>query len=170
MHDCWLGIEKWLNKNGNTDKNGNSLELVKKNSRYPTLLDSDFIVEVVKGGIDYIPLGDTDVTYSSSSSEYNTNNNENGNSNLDTIKNKNPDHTDDFIQVLKSLNSFTRAGSILESKSVKELYRGWFKEGRDMGDWWTTTVRNLDLVQEMSDKAEVCSGIFNFFFNLLFCF
>lgn len=64
------------------------------------------------------------------------------------------DHTDDFIQVLQAVNSFTRESSVEMSKSVKEMYRDWYKEGKEMSDWWTTTVRNLDLTSEMTEKAE----------------
>mmetsp|Transcript_27792 Transcript_27792/g.26609 ORF Transcript_27792/g.26609 Transcript_27792/m.26609 type:complete len:756 (-) Transcript_27792:447-2714(-) len=64
------------------------------------------------------------------------------------------DHTEDFIQVLQAVNLFTRESSVELSKSVKEMYRDWYKEGKEMSDWWTTTVRNLDLTSEMTEKAE----------------
>ena len=129
MHDCWLGIEKWL---------GGGVEGIVKKGPQPSSLDSNTILEVLKGDVSYTPLGDVDASTTSIAPHV-----------------EQVDHTDDFINVLRSLNTFTRAGSVSEAKSVKEMYRSWFKEGRDLGDWWTTTVRNLDLVQEMSEKAEV---------------
>ena len=128
IHDCWLGIEKWLG--------GNEEGLVKKEKgRYPSSLSASMVLDVARGDVDYSPFGDETPSLTPYEEVY--------------------DHTDDFISVLRSLNQFTRAGSVSEAKSVKEMYRGWFKEGRDMSEWWTTTVRNLDLVQEMSEKAEV---------------
>jgi hypothetical protein len=56
---------------------------------------------------------------------------------------------------LQAVNLFTRESSVELSKSVKEMYRDWYKEGKEMSDWWTTTVRNLDLTSEMTEKAEV---------------
>jgi hypothetical protein len=38
------------------------------------------------------------------------------------------------------------------------MYRSWFQAGKDMTEWWTTLVRNLDLVQEMSKAAEERTG------------
>ena len=67
---------------------------------------------------------------------------------------KSLDHTEEFLSVLRQLNVFTRNQSMTQAKSVKELYRDWFHEGREMSEWWTTTVRNLDLVVEMSQEAE----------------
>ena len=64
------------------------------------------------------------------------------------------DHTEEFLAVLRELNVFTRNQSMNEAKSVKEMYRDWFHEGRELSEWWTTTVRNLDLVSEMSEEAE----------------
>jgi len=51
------------------------------------------------------------------------------------------DHTEDFLTVLKRLNTFTREQSLDQAKSVKELYRDWFHSGRELAEWWTTTVR-----------------------------
>ena len=71
-----------------------------------------------------------------------------------TIDTKRLDHTEEFLTVLRELNGFTRNQSMMQAKSVKELYRDWFHEGRELSEWWTTTVRNLDLVVEMGQEAE----------------
>lgn len=135
MHDCWLGVERWLAATqGGPQEVG--LQAAAKKGRYASSLNADSVLEVVRGDKAYVPEA---VVPSAPIA----------------LHEERTDHTEDFIDVLGSLNAFTRAGSKAEAKSVKEMYRGWFKEGRDMGDWWTTTVRNLDLVQEMSEKAEV---------------
>ena len=130
LHDCWLGLEKWL---GTSQEH--ALTGVDKKQSAPPLC-AQLVIETLQGDGSISSTDDTA-------------------SDLLALQTHTPDHTDDFIDVLNSLNAFTRAGSKAEAKSVKEMYRGWFKEGRELGDWWTTTVRNLDLVQEMSEKAEV---------------
>ena len=57
------------------------------------------------------------------------------------------DHTDMFIRALHGLNHYSREASTREAKPVKEMYRDWFFEGKELVDWWTTLVRDMDLVR-----------------------
>lgn len=129
MHDCWLGVEKWLAGSQSKPTEG----LAVKKGQDSASLRADILLRTLKGDSTDDLSNDDALVLSSAPA----------------------DHTEDFLDVLRSLNDFTRAGSKAQAKSVKEMYRSWFKEGQELGDWWTTTVRNLDLVQEMSEKAEV---------------
>jgi len=68
------------------------------------------------------------------------------------------DHTSEFLDTLKAINSLAREQSIRELKSVKELFRDYYNEGKMLSEWWTTTVRDLDLVDDMESTAEKRDG------------
>jgi len=64
------------------------------------------------------------------------------------------DHTTKFLDTLKSINSIARENSKQQSKSVKEFFREYYNEGKILSEWWTTLVRDFDLVDEMEKTAE----------------
>ena len=64
------------------------------------------------------------------------------------------DHTDEFMKTLHALDDFTRAASISEAKPVKEMYKDWFFQGKELVNWWTTLVRDLDLVEDIHNAGK----------------
>merc|ERR1711871_356390 len=64
------------------------------------------------------------------------------------------DHTEVFLDSLHALNELSRESSVGEMKPVKQMYRDYFFMGKELVDWWTTFVRDMDLVQ---DVAAVCA-------------
>ena len=63
------------------------------------------------------------------------------------------DHTSVYCRALKSLNQLARSASTSSAASVKEALRQRYLTGREMVDWWTTVVRDLDLVEDMDALA-----------------
>lgn len=63
------------------------------------------------------------------------------------------DHTEQFVRCLHALNDFTRKASTKEAKPVKEMYRDLFNDGKELVDWWTTIVCDLDLTEEVTSAA-----------------
>ena len=63
------------------------------------------------------------------------------------------DHTEMFLKTLHGLNDFTRAASSEEMKPVKEMYRDLYNDGKELVEWWTTVVCDLDLIEEVHDAA-----------------
>ena len=59
------------------------------------------------------------------------------------------DHTDSFKETLGRLNKYSRVASGERLQSVKDVFRGLFQTGKELVDWWTRVVRDLDLVSEM---------------------
>jgi hypothetical protein len=64
------------------------------------------------------------------------------------------DHTEQFVKCLHALNDFTRRTSMKEMKPVKEMYRDLFNDGKELVDWWTTVVCDLDLTEEVISAAD----------------
>lgn len=60
------------------------------------------------------------------------------------------DHTDIFLSALDKLNRLSRDSSAVEMKPVKEMYRDNFFMGKELVDWWTTLVRDMDLVEDIT--------------------
>jgi len=67
-----------------------------------------------------------------------------------TTLDDNRDHTEIFTESLHALNDFSRESSAIEMKPVKEMYRDYFFLGKELVDWWTTLVRDMDLVEDIS--------------------
>lgn len=63
------------------------------------------------------------------------------------------DHTDTFKETLRRLNKFSRVSSGTRLQSVKDVFRSLFQTGKDIVDWWTRVVRDLDLVGEMDELS-----------------
>lgn len=63
------------------------------------------------------------------------------------------DHTDSFKNALLKLNRESRQKSVDRACSVKEMYKQDFGAGRELTEWWTTMVRDLDLVEIMERVA-----------------
>lgn len=63
------------------------------------------------------------------------------------------DHTDSFKKALLKLNRESRLKSAERACSVKEMYKQDFGAGREITEWWTTLVRDLDLVEIMERVA-----------------
>jgi hypothetical protein len=59
------------------------------------------------------------------------------------------DHMTAFLAALETVNAFVRARSVAESKNVKHMFSDWIKEGRHFLDWFTTLVKDMDLVEKM---------------------
>ena len=63
------------------------------------------------------------------------------------------DHTEDFIETVINLNNFSRSLSSQKRMGVKEFFRALFIEGKEIVDWWTTFVRDLDMTDDIQDFA-----------------
>ena len=63
------------------------------------------------------------------------------------------DHTDDFMATLRGINKVAREKSVSESSSVKDLFKGYYTEGKKLTEWWTQMIRDLDLLPEMESKV-----------------
>jgi len=75
-------------------------------------------------------------------------------SSIRVAKEESVDHTGDFLTFLQELNSFTREKSSGEHKSVKDFYKTYFESAKDMAEWWTTLIRDADLVHDLGKIAE----------------
>jgi len=75
-------------------------------------------------------------------------------SNHPTLPGSNQDHTDTFFASLREVNKMSRETSFEASSSVKDFYKSYYGSGKDLADWWTTLVRDLDLTDAMEKKAE----------------
>lgn len=62
------------------------------------------------------------------------------------------DHTEQYKQSLLRINAEVRAASIAHQSSVKEMFGTLHKEGNDLSEWWTTLVRDLDLVEDIARR------------------
>ena len=59
------------------------------------------------------------------------------------------DHHDRFKCSVERINSMAREKSSQKLQSVKEVFKASYYQGREMVDWWTDIVRNLDKTHEM---------------------
>ena len=59
------------------------------------------------------------------------------------------DHTVQFLDSIHNLNEFTRNLSIDYRSGVKDIYRQIFSQGKELVDWWTTLIRDLDMVEDI---------------------
>lgn len=58
-------------------------------------------------------------------------------------------HLPEFKQTLAVVNEYVRKCSAAEAKGVKEMFRDWIAESKQFVDWFTTLVRDLDLVERV---------------------
>ena len=63
------------------------------------------------------------------------------------------DHTEEFLSALRGINKLAREKSVAESSSVKELFKNYHQQGKNLTEWWTTMVRDLDLMEEMEERV-----------------
>ena len=72
----------------------------------------------------------------------------------DRVGTDSTDHTDDYISFLRKLNTFSRRLSMDKASGVKDVYKLLHNEGKELGEWWTTVVRNADMTDEMEGVAK----------------
>ena len=61
------------------------------------------------------------------------------------------DHLKDYFKAVAAVNSFVRARSQAEQKGVKEMFRDWIRDGKAFIEWFTTLMRDLDLVDRLAE-------------------
>ena len=63
------------------------------------------------------------------------------------------DHTDTFLSSMRQINSLARESSIEKRASVKEMFKAMYGDGKELTEWWTTLVRDLDLTDAIETAA-----------------
>lgn len=123
-YDTWQGLARFL-------------RTIEKSS------DDSSGITMEQGEIKYAPLDADKVAKElSSRSEQ-----------LEIRANAAEDHTEEFLLTLRNINKATRDRALQEGKSVKQMYKQFHRSGMQMVEWWTTLVRDMDLIERVHNMG-----------------
>lgn len=135
--DMWLGLNRWISSNNNhpsTSSDNNSDNVVINDGSYDVMsqpFDADSLLLELRTNGEKL-LADK---------------------RSDDNNNMNTDHSTEYLRSLQQLNSFSRELSVTFQKPVKDAFRDLNSDGKDLNEWWTTTIRDLNKVDAMEKLA-----------------
>ena len=132
-YDTWQGLARFL-------------RTIETSSGVSDVSDNNSIIDnnnKESGEIKYAPLDAKKVAKELSSRS----------EKLDIRANNAEDHTEEFLLTLRKINKATRNRALEEGKSVKQMYKQFHRSGVQMVEWWTTLVRDMDLIEKVHNMG-----------------
>lgn len=79
-------------------------------------------------------------------------NNDNSINNLsnNVVNANNIDHYSQYLNVINAINEFTRNESIINKKSIQELYKDWHVRALEAVEWWYELIAEMNLEDQMN--------------------